>query len=381
VSDDALAAALRCGATRFVVDLTGANRGGMRRAALGRDGEVASPATPALVEMIDRLPALTASRDRLLWATRPDGAAGDVPLAELVRIVESDVALGIAALRLVNRAPRREAVASIAEAVRVAGPPRLHALAQRIAVADPLSADPDERALEHFRLHSLAVQTAMDRLAPAVGRDDRDEILTAALLHDIGKLALDAVLAPDADDPGIGALAPSADGPETRLRAERARFGTDHAELGADLARQMGFPERLATAIGDHHTARDGSAGLVRLADMLALYAQGRVVDINRLVAVSAGAGLGREELGKLMYELPQPATTAARPTLQPCPLSGREIEVLERLSEGQVYKQIGAQLGLSPSTVRSHLHHIYTRIGVADRTQAVLLARECGWI
>jgi DNA-binding CsgD family transcriptional regulator len=37
--------------------------------------------------------------------------------------------------------------------------------------------------------------------------------------------------------------------------------------------------------------------------------------------------------------------------------------------------------LGLSASTVRSHLHRIYTRIGVADRTQAVLLARDCGWI
>src|SRR5262249_2366346 len=105
------------------------------------------------------------------------------------------------------------------------------------------------------------------------------------------------------------------------------------------------------------------------------------VVDINRLVAVSAGAGLGREELGRLMYELPQPTMTTTRRTLQPCPLSNREIEVLERLSTGEVYKQIGARLGLSPSTVRSHLHRIYTRIGVADRTQAVLLARECGWI
>jgi DNA-binding NarL/FixJ family response regulator len=80
------------------------------------------------------------------------------------------------------------------------------------------------------------------------------------------------------------------------------------------------------------------------------------------------------------MYELPQPATATPR-ALQPCPLTTREIEVLEGLSKGHVYKQIGAQLGLSPSTVRSHLHRIYTRMGVADRTQAVLLARESGWI
>ena len=61
--------------------------------------------------------------------------------------------------------------------------------------------------------------------------------------------------------------------------------------------------------------------------------------------------------------------------------MSPRELEVLKRLAAGEVYKQIGAGLKLSPSTVRSHLHRIYTRIGVADRTQAVLLARDCGWI
>jgi putative nucleotidyltransferase with HDIG domain len=318
---------------------------------------------PALAGAVERLPALSASRDRLARA-----AAGDGALPELVRIVESDVVLGIAVLRLANRRPRSGTVASLAEAVRIAGPARLRALAERVAVADPLSSDPDDWALERFRLHALAVQTAMDRIAPAAGHEHRDELLTAALLHDIGKLAL-------------GELEHSAtDGPEARLDAERAHHGTDHAELGGELARHMAFPDRLATAIADHHRATTGSAGLVRLADMLALYAQGRVVDLDCLVRVSAGAGLERTDLGRLMYELPQPAP-ATRRALQPCPLSTREVEVLECLAEGQLYKQIGARLGLSTSTVRSHLHRIYTRMGVVDRTQAVLLARESGWI
>ena len=42
---------------------------------------------------------------------------------------------------------------------------------------------------------------------------------------------------------------------------------------------------------------------------------------------------------------------------------------------------QIAAELGLSVGTVRSHLHRIYTRIGAADRTQAILLANKHGWI
>jgi putative nucleotidyltransferase with HDIG domain len=318
---------------------------------------------PALAGAVERLPALSASRDRLERA-----AAGDGALADLVRIVESDVALGVAVLRLANRGPRRRTVASLADAVRVAGPARLRALAEGVPVADPLSRDPDDRALERFRLHALAVQAAMDRVAPAAGHVQRDELLTAALLHDIGKLALGGLdLAPE-------------ESPEARIETERAEHGTDHAEVGGDLARRMAFPDRLAVAIADHHRATSGPAGLVRLADMLALYAQGRIVDLDCLVEVSARAGLERTELGRLMYELPQPAPSTRR-ALQPCPLSTREIEVLECLSEGQLYKQIGARLGLSTSTVRSHLHRIYTRMGVVDRTQAVLLARESGWI
>jgi DNA-binding NarL/FixJ family response regulator len=63
------------------------------------------------------------------------------------------------------------------------------------------------------------------------------------------------------------------------------------------------------------------------------------------------------------------------------CPLSSRELEVLLALSDGMVYKQIADELSLSVSTVRSHLHHIYAKLGVIDRAQAVLLAIDRGWI
>ena len=61
--------------------------------------------------------------------------------------------------------------------------------------------------------------------------------------------------------------------------------------------------------------------------------------------------------------------------------VSPREIEVLRGLSRGMVYKQIASQLGLSSSTVRSHLHNIYGKLGAGDRAQAVLIATEKGWI
>ncbi len=64
-----------------------------------------------------------------------------------------------------------------------------------------------------------------------------------------------------------------------------------------------------------------------------------------------------------------------------PCPLSARELDVLRHLAEGKVYKQIAADLDLSASTVRSHLHNVYGKLGALDRAQAVLMATDQGWI
>jgi DNA-binding NarL/FixJ family response regulator len=65
----------------------------------------------------------------------------------------------------------------------------------------------------------------------------------------------------------------------------------------------------------------------------------------------------------------------------EPCPLSPRELDALRGLADGRVYKQIAAEMGLSASTVRTHLHNVYRKIGAADRAQAVLAARDRGWI
>ena len=79
----------------------------------------------------------------------------------------------------------------------------------------------------------------------------------------------------------------------------------------------------------------------------------------------------------------PAAADAAGQRTRQidPCPLSTREVEVLKRLAEGKVYKQIAHELALSTSTVRTHLHNIYGKLGAVDRAQAVLMATERGWL
>jgi DNA-binding NarL/FixJ family response regulator len=52
--------------------------------------------------------------------------------------------------------------------------------------------------------------------------------------------------------------------------------------------------------------------------------------------------------------------------------LSNREKEILEFLSRGLMYKEIAAQLYLSPETVRKHVYHIYEKLHVNNRVAAV---------
>ncbi len=52
--------------------------------------------------------------------------------------------------------------------------------------------------------------------------------------------------------------------------------------------------------------------------------------------------------------------------------LSNREKEILEWLAKGMLYKEIAAQLFISPETVRKHVYHIYEKLHVNNRIEAV---------
>ena len=59
--------------------------------------------------------------------------------------------------------------------------------------------------------------------------------------------------------------------------------------------------------------------------------------------------------------------------------LTARENEILERIAQGLDNSQIAAQLGMSGKTVRNHITRIFDKLGVASRSQAIVLARERG--
>lgn len=64
-------------------------------------------------------------------------------------------------------------------------------------------------------------------------------------------------------------------------------------------------------------------------------------------------------------------------PMGRPTPLSEREREVLQLVDAGLSTREIAARLVITPSTVKKHLEHIYTRLDVHNRTSALAQARK----
>ena len=61
--------------------------------------------------------------------------------------------------------------------------------------------------------------------------------------------------------------------------------------------------------------------------------------------------------------------------------LSAREIEILAHVAQGRTNKDIGTALFISEATVKTHLLHIFAKLEVQDRTQAVTVALDRGML
>lgn len=300
--------------------------------------------------------------------------------AEIVQAIESDIALTINVMRLANEvAPRyRGPVESVVDAVDLLTPEGMRSLVSRLRTYDFF----DRASIwngepERLRLHGLSVQRAAGQIARELHFPDVDRLMVTSLLHDVGKLVLLRAY------PGYpNEVCPSGATPEQCAKAELTALGVDHAMVGGVLARRWGLPRAIASVIECHH-AEDacGEAAIIRLADLLAHYLQGSPVDPGALSSTARAAGMDDGTLRRLMYALPGVDAGTTPRTTDPCPLSGRELEVLRELATGKVYKQIAIALGLSRSTIRSHLHNIYGKMGATDRAQAVLAATEQGWL
>jgi DNA-binding NarL/FixJ family response regulator len=94
------------------------------------------------------------------------------------------------------------------------------------------------------------------------------------------------------------------------------------------------------------------------------------------LRAVVAGqVALAPSMAALLVTRARTPAADAASP------LTARETQVLDLVAAGCSNPEIGRRLYIGEATVKTHLLHVFDKLGVADRTRAVTLALERGWL
>ena len=102
--------------------------------------------------------------------------------------------------------------------------------------------------------------------------------------------------------------------------------------------------------------------------------------DLVPILREAAVRGVHPEYVGEILASFEdQSGQTALPPEIEP--LSDREMEVLRLLAAGLTNKQIADQLFVSISTIKSHVHHISSKLDVSNRTQAVARARQLNLI
>ena len=90
--------------------------------------------------------------------------------------------------------------------------------------------------------------------------------------------------------------------------------------------------------------------------------------------AVAGGAPLAPTVAARLLQRLGGSGATQE-------PLTTRELDVVRLVAQGASNREIARDLRMSEATVKTHLLHIFAKLGVADRTWAVTTALERGLI
>lgn len=202
--------------------------------------------------------------------------------------------------------------------------------------------------------------------------------------HEIVRMGLRAVLE-SAEDIDIVGEVDTADGAVRAVSGQSVdvvlmdlRFGAGAAgrdvETGAQatarIRRQPDPPSVLVVTNYDTDVEILGAVEAGALGYLLKDSPPAELISAVRSAAEGTAA-LSGAVAHRLQHREKDPATS----------LSARELEVLRAVAEGQSNRAVGAKLFLSEATVKSHLAHVYDKLGVRSRTSAVAVARDAGML
>ena len=169
-----------------------------------------------------------------------------------------------------------------------------------------------KRALPEYGLeegdlwkHAVGASLAAEIIMAMAPNPVPAEAVTAALLHDVGKLVLARFLTPDL----LGAMAEARDhGDGASMQAETDVLGVHHGQLGGLITRNWNLPDRLAEAVTHHHSpdrAEDILCDAVHLANIVSRLTAGpqdqrRPADITPAASSIARLGLSGPYLDRL---------------------------------------------------------------------------------
>ena len=182
-------------------------------------------------------------------------------------------------------------------------------------------------------------------------------------------------------DPRFEVLAEAADGAEAIAAAEKLRPDvilmdlrmprTDGVTAIKELAKR-GVPSRVLV-LTTYDTDSDVLPAIEAGATGYLLKDAPRDELFRAVEAAARGqAVLSPAVATRLMGQMRQPATE---------PLSQRELEVLGLIARGSTNREAAKQLFISEATVKTHLLHVYAKLGVNDRAAAVATAFSRGYL
>lgn len=201
--------------------------------------------------------------------------------------------------------------------------------------------------------------------------------------HEIVRLGLRAVLE-EADDIEVVAEVATAEGAIATAQVGGIdvilmdlRFGagaegqrvTTGAQATAAIRASMAHPPKVLVV-----TNYDTDADILGAIEAGAVGYLLKDAPPEELVAAVRSTARGDATMSPVVRDRLETRERAPRSSLTP-----RELEVLQLVAAGASNREIGRQLMLSEATVKSHLVHIYDKLGVRSRTSAVASAREQG--